>query len=72
MCRPLTPLCAAPSTLPTAGKSDGELMRFCQSYMTELAKYIGGSIDVPAGNIGVGEFGEQAELHGCLCATTAG
>jgi len=36
------------------GKSDGEVMRFCQSFMTELCKYIGPDIDVPAGDIGVG------------------
>lgn len=36
------------------GKSDREVMRFCQSFMTELAHYIGPSIDVPAGDIGVG------------------
>ncbi len=36
------------------GKSDGEVMRFCQSFMTELCKYIGADIDVPAGDIGVG------------------
>lgn len=36
------------------GKSDGEIMRFCQSYMTELYKYIGPDVDVPAGDIGVG------------------
>lgn len=36
------------------GKSDGEVMRFCQSFMTELAKHIGQFTDVPAGDIGVG------------------
>ena len=36
------------------GKSDGEVMRFCQSFMTELARHIGSHIDVPAGDIGVG------------------
>ena len=36
------------------GKSDGEVMRFCQSFMTELFKYIGPDTDVPAGDIGVG------------------
>jgi glutamate dehydrogenase (NADP+) len=36
------------------GKSDGEVMRFCQSFMTELYKYIGPNTDVPAGDIGVG------------------
>ena len=36
------------------GKSDNEIMRFCQSFMTELCKYIGADVDVPAGDIGVG------------------
>ncbi|MFK7953167.1 MAG: NADP-specific glutamate dehydrogenase [Ekhidna sp.] len=36
------------------GKSDIEVMRFCQSFMTELSKYIGSNTDVPAGDIGVG------------------
>ena len=36
------------------GKSDGEVMRFCQSFMTELYRYIGPNTDVPAGDIGVG------------------
>tara|TARA_B100000902_G_scaffold18411_1_gene22079 strand:- start:1467 stop:2807 length:1341 start_codon:yes stop_codon:yes gene_type:complete len=36
------------------GKSDGEVMRFCQSFMTELFRYIGPNTDVPAGDIGVG------------------
>ncbi|MBX2984510.1 MAG: NADP-specific glutamate dehydrogenase [Bacteroidia bacterium] len=36
------------------GKSDNEIMRFCQSFMTELARHIGPNIDVPAGDIGVG------------------
>ena len=36
------------------GKSDGEVMRFCQSMMTELYRYIGADVDVPAGDIGVG------------------
>ncbi len=36
------------------GKSDNEVMRFCQSFMTELSKYIGANTDVPAGDIGVG------------------
>lgn len=37
-----------------SGKSDNEVMRFCQSFMTELCKYIGPDTDVPAGDIGVG------------------
>ena len=36
------------------GKSDAEVMRFCQSFMTELQRYIGADCDVPAGDIGVG------------------
>ena len=36
------------------GKSDGEVMRFCQSFMTELHRYIGPNTDIPAGDIGVG------------------
>ncbi len=36
------------------GKSDGEVMRFCQSFMTELCKHIGPDTDVPAGDIGTG------------------
>ncbi len=36
------------------GKSDAEVMRFCQSFMTELCKHIGPDVDVPAGDIGVG------------------
>jgi glutamate dehydrogenase (NADP+) len=36
------------------GKSDGEVMRFCQSFMSELYRHIGADLDVPAGDIGVG------------------
>ncbi|MEG2380916.1 MAG: Glu/Leu/Phe/Val dehydrogenase dimerization domain-containing protein, partial [Oscillospiraceae bacterium] len=36
------------------GKSNGEVMRFCQSFMTEIAKHIGADTDIPAGDIGVG------------------
>ncbi|MDT2848468.1 NADP-specific glutamate dehydrogenase [Vagococcus carniphilus] len=52
------------------GKSDGEIMRFCQSLMQELQKYIGPNTDVPAGDIGVGGreigylFGEYKRLKG--------
>lgn len=51
------------------GKSDNEVMRFCQSFMSELAKYIGPDTDVPAGDIGVGGreigylFGEYKRLR---------
>ena len=50
-------------------KSDGEVMRFCQSLMTELHRYIGEDIDVPAGDIGVGAreisylFGQYKRLE---------
>ena len=36
------------------GKSDGEIMRFCQAFMTELYRHIGPETDVPAGDLGVG------------------
>lgn len=36
------------------GKSDGEIMRFCQAYMTELYRHIGPELDIPAGDLGVG------------------
>ncbi len=36
------------------GKSEGEVMRFCQAFMTELYRYMGGMTDIPAGDIGVG------------------
>ena len=51
------------------GKSDGEVMRFCQSFMTELAKHIGADCDVPAGDIGTGAreigymFGQYKRLR---------
>ena len=51
------------------GKSDAEVMRFCQSFMTELSKYIGADCDVPAGDIGVGAreigylFGQYKRLR---------
>lgn len=52
------------------GKSDQEVMRFCQSLMTELARYIGPDLDVPAGDIGVGAreigylLGQYKRLNG--------
>ena len=46
--------CKGGSDFDPKGKSDGEVMRFCQSFMTELAKYVGPDTDVPAGDIGVG------------------
>lgn len=51
------------------GKSDAEIMRFCQSFMTELQKHIGADTDVPAGDIGVGGreigylFGQYKRLN---------
>ena len=51
------------------GKSDGEIMRFCQSFMTELQRHIGPDLDVPAGDIGVGAreigymFGQYKRLR---------
>ena len=51
------------------GKSDAEVMRFCQSFMTELSNYIGADTDVPAGDIGVGAreigylFGQYKRLR---------
>jgi len=53
-----------------AGKSDAEIMRFCQSYMTALYRYIGPDIDVPAGDMGVGGreigylYGQYRRLKG--------
>lgn len=48
-----------------AGRSDGEVMRFCQSFMTELVHHIGENMDVPAGDIGVGarEIGYMFGQH---------
>ncbi|MEY8662294.1 NADP-specific glutamate dehydrogenase [Ligilactobacillus faecis] len=52
------------------GRSDREIMAFCQSFMTELARYIGADIDVPAGDIGTGAreigylFGQYKRLKG--------
>ncbi|MCA8926784.1 MAG: NADP-specific glutamate dehydrogenase [Alphaproteobacteria bacterium] len=52
------------------GRSQHEIMRFCQSYMTELFRYVGPDVDVPAGDIGVGGreigymFGQYKRLTG--------
>ncbi|MEG0895743.1 MAG: Glu/Leu/Phe/Val dehydrogenase dimerization domain-containing protein, partial [Oscillospiraceae bacterium] len=52
------------------GKSDMEIMRFCQSFMTELYRHIGPDVDVPAGDIGVGAreigylFGQYKRIKG--------
>ena len=60
------------------GKSDSEVMRFCQSFMTELFRYIGADTDVPAGDIGVGGrevgymFGQWKRLTGLFCGVLTG
>ena len=57
------------------GRSDAEVMRFCQSFMTELKNYIGPDIDVPAGDIGVGlrevgymfgQYNRISKRHNCV------
>ncbi len=60
------------------GKSDREIMSFCQSFMTELYKYIGPNIDVPAGDIGVGDreigylFGQYKRIKNAYEGTITG
>lgn len=60
------------------GKSDGEVMRFCQSYMTELYRHVGADTDVPAGDIGVGGreigflFGQYKRLTGLFTGVLTG
>lgn len=60
------------------GKSDGEVMRFCQSFMTELSKHIGPNTDIPAGDIGVGArevsylFGQYKRLVNEFTGTITG
>jgi len=60
------------------GKSDGEVMRFCQSFMTELFRHVGADIDVPAGDIGVGGreigfmYGQWKRLTGLYCGVLTG
>ncbi|MDN5353101.1 MAG: glutamate dehydrogenase [Clostridiales bacterium] len=55
-----------------SGKSDGEIMRFCQSFMTELYRHIGPDVDVPAGDIGVGGreigylYGQYRRIRGAF------
>lgn len=55
-----------------SGKSDGEVMRFCQSFMTELYRHIGPDVDVPAGDIGVGGreigymYGQYRRIRGAF------
>ena len=60
------------------GKSDGEIMRFCQSFMTELYRHIGPDTDVPAGDIGVGAreigymFGQYKRLTNSFVGVLTG
>ena len=60
------------------GKSDGEIMRFCQSFMSELYRYIGPRVDIPAGDIGVGAreigylFGQYKKLTSDFSGTLTG
>lgn len=60
------------------GKSDGEVMRFCQSFMIELSRHIGPDTDVPAGDIGVGGreigylFGQYKRLRNEFTGTLTG
>lgn len=60
------------------GKSDGEIMRFCQSFMNELYRHIGSNTDIPAGDIGVGAreigylFGQYKKLQNCFSGTLTG
>lgn len=60
------------------GKSDAEVMRFCQAFMTELSRHIGEDIDVPAGDIGVGAreigymYGQYRKLHTEFTGTLTG
>ena len=60
------------------GKSDNEVMRFCQSFMNELHRHIGPDVDVPAGDIGVGAreigflFGQYKKIHNRFCGVLTG
>ena len=60
------------------GKSDNEVMRFCQSFMTELYRHIGPDCDVPAGDIGVGGreigylYGQYKRITGQYCGVLTG
>ena len=60
------------------GKSDAEVMRFCQSFMTELARHIGADTDVPAGDIGVGAreigylYGQYRRMQNCFAGVLTG
>ncbi|GAB3010083.1 NADP-specific glutamate dehydrogenase [Niabella terrae] len=60
------------------GKSDQEIMRFCQSFMTELYRHVGDDIDIPAGDIGVGKreigylFGQYKRITGTFNGVLTG
>jgi len=60
------------------GKSEREIMTFCQSFMTELYRHIGNNTDVPAGDIGVGEreigflYGQYKRLANSFCGVLTG
>jgi glutamate dehydrogenase (NADP+) len=60
------------------GKSDNEIMRFCQSFMTELYRHVGADTDVPAGDIGVGGreigflFGQYKRIQNCHTGVLTG
>lgn len=60
------------------GRSEAEIMRFCQSFMTELSKYIGSNTDIPAGDIGVGTreigylFGHYKRIKGTFSGVLTG
>src|SRR6056297_3984142 len=60
------------------GKSDNEVMRFCQSFMTELSRHIGPYTDVPAGDIGVGAreigylFGQNKRIRNAFMGVLTG
>ena len=60
------------------GKSDSEVMRFCQSFMTELTRHIGADVDIPAGDIGVGAreigylYGQFKRLNNRLTGAITG
>ncbi|MBY5958400.1 NADP-specific glutamate dehydrogenase [Membranicola marinus] len=62
----------------TRNRSDGEVMRFCQSFMTELFRHIGSNLDVPAGDIGVGAreigylFGQYKRIKGSFTGVLTG
>ncbi len=60
------------------GRSDNEIMRFCQSFMTELYRHVGDDIDIPAGDIGVGKreigylFGQYKRITGTFNGVLTG